>query len=78
MYSLNDGETVWARELSFVIWDLFDLWNLTNFIWEPKVRLYQYAFCKLHMGRNPSLRCKMRLTVSFKLAKLNGRMSGMH
>ena len=47
MYSLNDGETVWARDLSFgppkaerVICDLvLVIWDLTHFILYMNIRI---------------------------------------
>jgi len=42
----------YVSELSLVIWDLFDIWDLTNFIWETKVRPDQSEFYNLHVGPN--------------------------
>ena len=39
-----------ASDLSFAIWDLFEIWDLYGFILQKKLLLNKSKFRKLHMG----------------------------
>ncbi len=60
--SLSNHFGIEFCNLGFIWYLGFEIWNLTNFILETRIRLDQHEFCKLHAGRNYML-CPMRLAL---------------